>query len=225
MEALKYEGEESTAKKWMPTLIIGILGLGGSIGAFYFAPQLFGRRFQPIELLMMFIVAGFTAAGYIRRITRGITTLVAIYLATGIAALLYQIVTPFIGGVLEAFKLNLDATRAESVSPGSLAFSFSLLTTVIWIILEILIWATLKETKIAALGVLDNLGGVLVHLALGMLVATLLFNLVGYGRSRPTHDAALLRRTFNQVLYVHYTAQQFWFKTPPPIYTYDLNVR
>ena len=56
-------------------------------------------------------------------------------------------------------------------------------------------------------------------------MASLLFNTLGYGQLRSAHNNALLRSRFNQVLYLHYTAQSFWFPgKPPPLYAYDLNL-
>jgi uncharacterized membrane protein required for colicin V production len=198
---------------------MGILGTFGVVALYYFIPG-----FRSVELFSMLVVVGFGTLGYDRRITRGVVTLIIIYFATGVAATLYQAVTPLVGSVLQAMRFNLDATYAESVNRGSLALTFSLLTIIVWILLEILTRVFLKETSMPGLGILDKLGGLLIHLVVGALVAALLFNTYGYGRSRPVHDRALLRPQFNLALRAHYTAQSFWFQRPPPIYVYDLNV-
>jgi uncharacterized membrane protein required for colicin V production len=228
MSALRYKyvPEETTAQKWMPVLIVGVLGVCGAVALYYFAPQLLGRRFQPIELVLMLIMVGIAAIGYYRRLMHGVLSILAYYLATGMATLIYRPLTPYAGSVLEALQFNFDATAAESTTPGYYATTFFLVSLAIWIVLELLLRASLKEAGRSGSGISDRIGGLLVHLVLGVLVASMLFNLYGYGRSRPIHDRALLRRNLNQVLYLQYLSHSFWFsRTPPPIYTYDLNVR
>ncbi len=221
MTAIKYREPENAAKKWVPVLLICLLGVFGSIALLYFIP-----RFGGLDLMMLLVVTIFAAVGWLRGTVRGIVGIVIFYLSTGIAALTYRAVTPYIGGVLQAARFNLDATAAESVTRGSMALSFTLLTIILYIILEILGKVTMEETTIKGIGMLDNLVGILVYAVLGILVAALLFNLIGYGRSRPSHDRAYLRPTFNQVLYLHYLSQSFWFpRGAPPLYVYDLNAR
>lgn len=222
----RYVPEETAAQKWMPVLVLAVLGVVGSLALYYFAPQLIGRRFQAIELLLMLVMVGFTALGYYRRLMRGVVSVLIYYVATGMATLVYRPLTPYVGSVLEALQFNFDVTAAESTTPGYYATTFFLVSFAGCVILELLLWASFRDTRIAGLGVLDNLGGLLVYLLLGLMVASMAFNLFGYGRSRPIHDRAVLRRTFNQVLYVQYQAHSFWFSSnPPPLYTYDLNVR
>lgn len=222
----RYAPEETAAQKWMPVLALAVLGVLGVLALYYFAPQLIGRRFQAIELVLMLVMVGFTALGYYRRLVRGVISVLSYYVATGMATLVYRPLTPYVGSVLEALQFNFDVTAAESTTPGYYATTFFLVSLAAFVVLELLLWASFRDTRMSGLGVLDNLGGVLVYLILGVLAASMLFNLFGYGRSRPIHDRAVLRRTFNQALYVQYQAHSFWFSgNPPPLYTYDLNVR
>jgi len=210
-----------SAKKTAPWLIISALGTVGVIVLYSLVPG-----FQPIELVLLLVVVGFSAVGYTQGIIRGIMTIVMLYVATGIAATFYPVITPYVGGIQQILSLNLNLPLSESMNHGTLALSFSVLTVITWIALEILDRGSFRDTSLPGLGTLDNLGGIFVYLVIGVLVASLLFNAIGYGRSRRVHDKALLRPIFNQVLHVHYTAQSFWFpRKPPPIYVYDLDLR
>jgi uncharacterized membrane protein required for colicin V production len=215
-------------KKSIPPLLIGALGTVGAVALYLLVPGL-----QFIELVLLLVVVGFGAVGYMRGIVRGAMTIVLLYVATGIAATLYPIPAPYVAATGQFFALiftghalsgELDVSN-QNVGGGSLALSFALLTVVIWVALEAIGRVASRDTSLPRLGILDNLGGVVVHLVIGTLVASLLFNAIGYGPSWRVHDKALLRRRFNQVLAIHYNAQSFWFpRTPPPIYVYDLDV-
>jgi uncharacterized membrane protein required for colicin V production len=217
-----------SGRKTIPSLLIGALGTVGVVALYLLVPG-----FQFIELVLLLVIVGFGAAGYRRGIIRGAMTIALIYIATGIAATLYPILAPYVAAMGQFFALvltgnalsgELDVSN-QNVGGGSLAISFVLLTVVIWGALEAIGKVAFRDTSLPRLGILDNLGGVVVHLVIGALVASLLFNAIGYGQLRPVHNKALLRRRFNQVLSVHYNAQSFWFpRTPPPIYVYDLDV-
>ena len=220
MTAIKPKQEKRTFAKMIPPLIIGTLGVFG-IAALY-ALQL---GFRSIEFVPLIIIVYAIAVGYTRGIVRGVLTIIMLYIATVAAALLYQAVAPYTNAVGEVLTFNMGASVEDAAPRGAQAFTFSLLTVIFWFLLELIGRATFQTPDLPQLGILDNLGGVLVHLVAGVLVASLLFNAAGYGRARPKHDQAYLRRTFNQALYLHYRTQSFWFQSPPPIYTYDLNVR
>jgi uncharacterized membrane protein required for colicin V production len=215
-------------RKSIPSLLIGALGTVGVVALYLLVPG-----FQFIELVLLLVVVGFGAAGYNRGIIRGAMTIALLYVATGVAATLYPIPAPYVAATGQFFALvftgnalsgELDVAN-QNVGGGSLAISFVLLTVVTWVALEAIGKVAFRDTSLPRLGILDNLGGVVVHLVIGALVASLLFNAIGYGQLRPAHNKALLRRRFNQVLSVHYNAQSFWFpRTPPPIYVYDLDV-
>jgi len=200
-------------------MILGTLGTVGVVALYFLSPG-----FQPIELVLL-ITVGFVAAGYTQGIVRGITTIIALYIATGVGAILYRTAAPYTGIVKLLLTLPLTGNLSLEVymDNGTLAFSFVLLTLIAWSVLEIAIRASFQDTSLPGLGILDNLGGVIVHLIVGLLVASLLFNALGYGRLRPMHDRAQLRPVFNQALRLHYLTQSFWFpRRPPAIYTYDL---
>jgi len=177
--------------------------------------------------LVLLITVIFTAIGYTRGIIRGVTTIVILYVATGVGAIFYRSAAPYTG-VIKAFlsvpftgSLSLDV----NMDNGTLAFSFCLLTLIAWIALGAIMQFSFPDTGLPGLGILDNLGGVIIYFIIGALTASLLFNALGYGRLRPMHDNALLRPAFNQVVSLHYTAQSFWFpKRPPAIYVYDLDL-
>jgi uncharacterized membrane protein required for colicin V production len=209
------------AKRWMPVLLIGIVGIFTIVVLFAMTPDL-----QLIEFIPLVLIVVFSAWGYLRGFVRGVLTIVIIYLSTAVAALFYRAIAPFVGAVLEVSTLNLNASVEDAASSADLAFTFTLLTVILWILLELVRRATFQTPELSQLGIMDNLLGVMAHLILGILIASLLFNIVGYGRSRPQHDRAHFRPTFNQVVYFHYLSQSFWFgKNPPPIYIYDLDAR
>jgi uncharacterized membrane protein required for colicin V production len=212
--------ENIAARKWVPVLLIGITGLSVSLALYGVV-----GGFQPIELGLMILIALFAAFGYNRGTVRGIITIVALYISTGFAALFYPYLSPYVAALQQIARLNLEAT-IDSATRSSIALTFLLLTLVIWVILEILRRVLLQDTGEPKTNILDNLGGVVVHVVVGFLIAALLFNAYGYGQSRPIHDRARLRPYFNQALYLHYSAQQFWFGgRPPQLYIYDLNAR
>jgi uncharacterized membrane protein required for colicin V production len=213
--------ENVAAKRWVPVLLVGIVGIFAIVALFAMTPEM-----RVIEFTPLLIIVIFSAWGYLRGLVRGVLTIVIIYLSTAVAALFYRGIAPFVGAVLEVMTFNLNASVEDAASLGDLAFTFTLLTVTLWILLELVRRATFQAPELSQLGIMDNLLGVLVHLVLGILIASLLFNIVGYGDSRPKHDRAYLRPTFNQIIYVHYMSQSFWFgRNPPPIYTYDLDAR
>lgn len=219
MRAQKSKGR--SAQEVVPPLILATLGIGGVILLYVLVPG-----FQSIELVLLAAVAC-VAAGYTQGIVRGIITIVILYIATGVAAVFYQVAAPYTGLVKAILTLPLTGNFSFDVvsDSGTLAFSFSLLTVLVWLVLEIAIRVSFQDTSLPGLGILDNLGGVIVYLIVGILVASLLFNALGYGRLRPAHDKALLRPAFSQVVYLHYVTQSFWFSgRPPAIYTYDLSL-
>jgi hypothetical protein len=194
----------------VPPLVFLLLGIAGVLALKFFILDL-----QHIELILLFVLVGFGAVGYTQNIIRGLMTAAMLYFASGVAATLYPITAPYIG-----------APFGEEVDHNVLGLSFGVLTVVIWVTLEALGRASFRDTRMPALGILDNIGSLFIYLAIGVLVVSLLFNTIGYGRlGRRAHNASLLRPKFNQVLYLHYTAQSFWFsRRPPPIYVYDLDL-
>jgi len=214
--------------KGIAALIIAALGAGGIVALYFLVPG-----FQFIDLAMLLVVVIFTASGYRQGTIRGLMTIVILYFATGIAATLYPVPAPYVAGIGKLFGFIFAgqvmegdmAASTQTVSGDSLAISFMLLTLVIWIVLEAIGRSTFQDTSLPKLGILDKFGGIVVHFVIGALVASLLFNAIGYGHLRRAHNKALLRTRFNQILSLHYTTQSFWFGSqPPPIYVYDLDV-
>jgi uncharacterized membrane protein required for colicin V production len=217
-------------KDLIPPVLILALGTLGVVALLWLTPG-----FQVLDLLLLLVVVGFAAVGYTQGIIRGIMTAVIIYIATGIAATFYTLPAPYVGTLGQLFRLifagqvvegELGASYGENVTRDSLAVSFFLLTIVIWIILGAASRSAFRDTSLPGLGVLDKLGGALVYFFVGLLVASLAFNTLGYGRFRQVHNESLLRYRFNQVLSLHCNAQAFWFPPGklPPIYAYDLDL-
>jgi len=216
---------KSLTEQAVPLLALSTLGIVGIVVIYALAPGL-----QPLELILMVVVVGFSIAGYVRGIIRGIMTGVIQYIATGVAVTFYQVAAPYTGAIWWLLTLpftgDVSPLSTGAVDRNSLAFSFALLTAIIWGALEILVRAFFRDTSLPGLRILDNLGGLATHLVIGVLVASLLFTTVGYGGLRDMHNKALLRPTFNKILFLHYKTQSFWFpEAPPPLYVYDLNTQ
>lgn len=210
------EGRGATA------LIVETLGVVGIVAYYFFGP----RELRGLDMLMLFVIVSFVAYGTMRTTIRGLLTAVAVYLATGIAASFYPVLTPYARSFLNILGfLGLSAPPAGTVDYSALALSFAVLTIVLWVILELLFHASFENTHVLVLGPMDRVGGAIVYLIVGIIVAALLFNTIGYGvTGRPAHDEASLRPEFNRVMELYYRGQSFWFpRRPPAIYVYDLN--
>lgn len=202
--------KRSSAKELLPPLIIGTLGAVGVTVLYFLIPG-----FRSIEVVMLLLVVASAAVGYRLRVLRGTMTILMVYFASGMAATFYEVTSPYIGAPFGGEPTRNNKTLA-----------FIVLMMVIWVALEALGRAMFRDSSLPLLGILDNLGGLFMYLIVGILVATLLFNAIGYSkRGWPAHNKALLRPTFRQVLRVHYATQFFWFPNkPPPIYVYDLDL-
>jgi len=203
-------GRKRSAKDLVVPLTISVLGIAGIIVLKFLIPGL-----QPIEMALLFVAVGLCAVGYMQNIIRGIMSAAMLYVASGVAATFYQTTAPYVG-----------APFGDEVNRNTLALSFGVLTAIIWITLEALGRTSFRDTKLPVAGILDNLGGLFIYLIIGVIVASLLFNSIGYGQlGRRAHNNAFLRPRFNQVLHLYYTTQSFWFpRRPPPIYAYDLDL-
>jgi len=224
----------STENKTLPLLLGGLVGIG-IIVLYFLYPG-----FQVIDMILLFVITIILVTGWTQGIVRSIVTGVIIYLSTGMAASLYHIAAPYMAPVVQLMGIlwnaviavsqrsaapEIDPTLSGGVGYNTLAVSFGFLMIVIWIILEIITRVFFEDTYLPKLGFLDILGGIAGYLIVGIWIASLLFNTLGYGmRFRHAHNEALLRRKFNQVLYGHCIVQSFWFPgRPPSIYTYDLD--
>jgi uncharacterized membrane protein required for colicin V production len=200
------EKRKSTARDIVFPLLIGTLGTVGVVLAFFADPG-----FLEIDLLLLVVVAGATI-GYNRRIVRGLVTVPFLYTATGFAAITYEPAAPYIGAPFGDFR-EVEPTRAVK------ALSFGILMLVVWIALEGISRALFSDMSLPGLGILDNLGGVLIHLLIGILIAALIFNALGYMQRWRESDSARrakLAPVFLQVIRAGYMTQSFWFsgKTP-----------
>ena len=205
----RYDSTEEQASAGMIlALLFALLGTVGVVVAYFSIP---GFRF--IEPALLLIPVAFGAVGFTQNILRGVISAIIWYIAAGLAAVFYLDVAPFVG----AFFGNV-------VNNSIRAFSFGLLMVVVWVAFEYFTRLLLLDTSVPLLGILDTAGGFLMYLAIGVLIASILFNTLGFGSQlRVTHNAALLRPTFNWVFSLLYRAQAFWIPGgPPPIYTYDL---
>lgn len=197
-----------SAKDLVPPLIIAALGVAGAV-TFYFLAHA-----QVLEVIVLVLAVALIAIGYQQRLLRGVASLIILYVASGVAATFYSVATPYV-----AAPLGGELTRRN------LSLSFLVLTAAGCAFLEFMTRASMKDVTLPALGILDNLGGMLLYVFVGILVATLIFNAVGYSEwGRYAHNHAVLRPVFRQVLSWHYALQTFWFRRPPPIYVYDLDL-
>jgi hypothetical protein len=216
------EQRTGTEGRGVTALIVETLGIIGIVAYTFFGP----RQLRGLDVAMLFVIVSFAAYGTMRTIIRGLMTGVAVYLATGMAASFYPVLTPYSRSFLNILGyLGLSTAPAGDVDYSALALSFAIFAIVLWVILELLFYASFENTHLALLGPMDRVGGAIVYLIIGVVVATLLFNTIGYGvRGRSAHDKASLRPEFNQVLRLYYQGQSFWFPgRPPGIYVYDLN--
>ncbi len=209
--------------RWITAIVIETLGVVGIASYYFLGP----RDLAGIDVIMLFVVVSFAALGAMRTILGGILTGLAGYLATGLAASFYPVLTPYSRSFLNILgTVGLVGAPPGPVDYSALALSFAALAGVLWIILELLFRASFEETHLALLGPMDRVGGAVIYLAVGVLVAALLFSTIGYGRAgRPVEDEASLRPELKRVIELHYRGQSFWFAgRPPAIYIYDLDL-
>jgi len=195
-------------RSFVPSLILATLGTGALVIAYFTVPG-----FQPFELILLFIPVALGAWGARQTIIRALISLMLLYIATGVAATFHLAAAPFVG-----------APFSDVVNNTIRALSFAVLTVVIWVALEAIARALVPVTDLPALGALDQLGAFVIYLVIGIVVASVAFNTLGFsGKWKRRHDAALLRPTFNRVFSLYYTTQSFWFSgSPPRLYVYDM---
>lgn len=197
-----------SAKDLLLPLLIGTLGVVGAVVAFLAVPG-----FLEVEVVLMLVMAVGAAIGYNRRIVRGLVTVPFLYAATGVAAILYETTAPYIGAPFGDFR-EMEPPRDIK------ALSFFVLMLVVWIALEGISYALFKDMSLPKIGMLDNLGGVLVHLLLGLLIAALIFNALGYSQQwRGGIAEARLAPSFLRVVRTWYQLQSIWFDKTPRFYT------
>ncbi len=223
MTLLEKAPRETVEGRGITALVIATLGVIGIVAYYFLGP----RELRGIDVAMLFVIVSFAAYGTMRTIIGGLMTALAVYLATGMAASFYPVPTPYARSFLNILgTVGLSRAPAGTVDYSALALSFAIFAVLLWVVLELLFRASFENTHVSFLGPMDRVGGALVYLAIGVLVAALAFNTIGYGvASRPAHDQASLRRPLNRVLRLHYRGQSFWFPgRPPGIYAYDLDL-
>jgi len=199
--------KKPTTKDLLPPLALFGLGIIGSILLF-----VLGDGFKFLDVGLLLAVVGFVTFGYTQRFLRGVASVVFLYVATLVAATFYNVVAPFVG-----------APFGEKITNGIRALSFVVLTAIVWVALAAVSRVLFKDLSLPKIGVLDNLGGVVLYLLVGILVVTLVFNAMGYQQRK--HPRARLRPALRSVLRIHYLSQSFWFpKGQPMFYLYDLDL-
>jgi hypothetical protein len=223
MTYLEKAEKPSPKSRGIVALVLATLGTLGIVALYFFGP----RQLRGFDLVLLFLILGFFAYGIMHTIIRGLTTAVSLYIATGLAATFYPLLTPYARSFLNlAVDSGLARPPAGNVDYSALAFSFTFVTIILWIAFEGLFRAFFPATHLSFLGPVDRAAGALIHLAIGIVVATLVFNTIGYGvAGRPAHNRANLRPEANQVMKLYYQGQSFWFPgRPPHIYVYDLDL-
>lgn len=219
MTLLEKAQHKKTTSKGTVALIVAALGAAAIASYYIWGP----RELRGMDAGMLFIIIAFAAYGTTEGIIRAAMTATALYLSTAIAGTFYAALTPYSRSLLGALAgLGLASPAAGNADLPALAVSFAFAAGVLWVILEILFRAALPEARLAPLGFVDRVGGAALYLAIGIIVAALLFRLLGMGvADRAAHNAAVLRPEFNRVTGLVYRAQSFWFAgRPPVIYTY-----
>ncbi|MGD2145514.1 MAG: CvpA family protein [Anaerolineae bacterium] len=209
--------------KGIAALVIATLGTMGIVVFFFRGP----RELRGFDLFLLFLVLGFAAYGSMRSIIRGLTTALSIYVATAVAATFYPALRVYCRSLINIAQGHLRGRPPiRPVDYSALALAFALIAIPLWAALEGLFRAALPDAHLRFLGFLDRAAGALVHMVIGIFVATLVFNVFGYGfAGRSTHDKATLRPEAGQVMALYYQSQSFWFpRRPPAIYTYDLDL-
>lgn len=204
--------KKRSAKDVVIPLMIGMLGIVGVVLA-----AVVGGEFGTLDVILLMVLVTFAAVGYTQRVLRGLMTIPFLYIATGVAATLYEATAPYIGAPFGDF--------GEAPPPSDIkAFSFLVLSLVIWVALEAVARYFLKDTSFPRLRILDNFGGVLLYALIGLVVIALVFNAMGYGAQwRGSIRRAGLYSLLKSVMRAFYATQSFWFPPGRPrIYTSGL---
>ena len=204
------EKKRRSASEIVIPLLIGTLGVVGAVLA-----AAFDSTFRVIDVGLLILMVAFTAVGYTQRTFRGLLTAPFLYVATVVAASFYVQTAPYIGAPFGDFR--------EVAPPREIkALAFMVLMLVVWIALEAITRSFLKNTSLPRLGILDNLGGMLLYAIIGILVAAIVFNAFGYSQYWGGEAGrARLRPMFRSVMRIHYATQQFWFPKGQPLFYTD----
>ncbi len=207
-------------KKKIRALIIGGIGLAAILALGFLRPE-----FIIWDLVLLSSVVAFIAIGATQNTLQGLSSAVMLYIALGITATFYHFLAPYARSFLNLQSLaGINTNAGGEVDYNALAFSFILLWIVTWIPLEVLSRSMFPDTSLPALGFLDVLGGIALYLIIGLVVASILFTVLGYGLSgRIMYSNAHLDSFFRPIFRLYYRAQSIWFpRRPPAIYAYNL---
>jgi hypothetical protein len=208
MKARRSKERQASRRRLYAALVFATLGTVAVFGVVFSI-----GGFQTLEPILLLIPVGFGALGFRQTVVRGLLTAVIVYVATGVAAMLHLTTAPYFG----AYFGNVVTNSVRAVS-------FAVLSIAVWIVLEVVSRYLIPSPGLPRLGGLDTMGSFVIYIALGVMVASIAFNTIGFsGRWKRAHDAALLRSTFNRVFSLHYTAQSVWLPGgPPQLYAYDV---
>ncbi|MCJ7736403.1 MAG: CvpA family protein [Anaerolineae bacterium] len=192
-----------------PPVIIATLGTISLLVYGYMTP-----RFQLMEFGVLFVAILFCAVGYTQNVVRSLASGVALYLTAGLAVRFYVGAAPYIGSPF-----------GEEITRNILTLSYVVLALAFWALLESLSRAFLRDASLPWLGFFDHLSAAVVYLILGLLVASILFTVLGYSSQlRGQHNASVLRPVFNEIFRPVYISQTPWFaQRSPAIYAYDIH--
>jgi len=177
--------------------------------------------FLDILLVLIFLVICVLSA--VAGLVRQLFSLLVLYLATVAAGLLYPYLALFLSPVG-----GKTPTLTEFIA-------FWVIFIAITVTLEILLRRGFPDTRLPALGFLDNLLGLLPGIVCGLIVVGLLVATLGYapqqtwGRALEGLRAATaymwqstaLRPLLNQFLTVYLGLHKLWMPVPPPIFYLD----
>lgn len=220
MTLLEKAEKESTESRGLLAVIVAALCVIG-IAAYYFYGS---RQLNLMDVAVLLVITGFVAYGTTQNILRGVLTGISIYLATAITGTFYRVLTPYARSFLNLLGgRGLNGPPPGGTDTSALALSFAFAALLLWVVLELLFRAALPDTHLAFLGPVDQVGGAIVYLVVGIAVAALVFNLVGYGTAAQTaYQTASLRPELNDVMDLIHQSQSFWFAgDPPAIYAYE----
>ena len=177
--------------------------------------------FLDILLVLIFLVICVLSA--VAGLVRQLFSLLVLYLATVAAGLLYPYLALFVSPVG-----GKTPTLTEFIA-------FWVIFIAITVTLEILLRRGFPDTRLPALGFLDNLLGLLPGIVCGLIVVGLLVATLGYapqqtwGRALEGLRAATaymwqstaLRPLLNRFLTVYLGLHKLWMPVPPPIFYLD----
>mgnify|MGYP001049651955 CR=1 FL=1 len=177
-------------------------------------------NFGFLDFLLALIFVGICILSVVAGLIRQLFSLLTLYLATVAAGLLYPYLALFVSPIG-----GKTPTLTEFIA-------FWVIFIVITVILEILLRKGFPDTRLPALGFLDQLLGLLPGVVCGLMVVSLLVATLGYapqqtwGKTLEGLRAAAaymwqttaLRPLLTQFLTVYLGLHRLWMPVPPPIF-------